>query len=132
MTKGILYGGGSTLRLPRTTPNPPLPRTVKFPPYCRSRDVRTCVENFKARNKSEGPAILEPIASRKLRRLSTVGSKTRRRPLESSPAAFFFSESRVYCKLINMGGENVTVRERSFHIEVEHETSFMFDVLDSS
>jgi hypothetical protein len=78
-----------------------------------ARDVRTCVENFKARNKSEGPAILEPIASRKLRRLSTVGSKTRRRPLESSPAAFFFSESRVYCKLINMGGENVTVRERS-------------------
>jgi hypothetical protein len=38
----------------------------------------------------------------------------------------------VYCKLINMGGENVTVRERSFHIEIEHETSFMFDVLDSS
>jgi hypothetical protein len=31
-----------------------------------------------------------------------------------------------------MVGENVTVREWSFHIEVEHENSFMFGVLDSS
>src|SRR5215213_3691015 len=64
-----------------------------------------------SRNCWKKPTLPVFSVKKKLRRLSTVGSKTRRRPLESSPAAFFLFQ--VACVLqVDQHGWRKRHRER--------------------